>query len=268
MEVAELRSELRRQLELHRVTQLSLEESRNIVAGLREERQALTGRLARAEATAKAMQSHAMSVTSDKDAEHRELSRLIRANEDLEAALMATKSEIKFMRSEVEHSNREESSSHAAAVHRSDSFLSTSSRASAGSLPKPLHHSSVASLGSPSPTRSGSLLRIEHGDVSVGDAVKTMSRSADGTTTFRSASGTEVHVSMRDGMHVDVVPPPSDSFDALHGVSSSRLLSARSQSSARSPSPGVARLQERLQKVRDTFAQLRETPSGVGDHQR
>ncbi len=274
-EAAEARASLRS-------TQAALEECRALLAAAREEKVALSGRLGRLEAAAHSYQHDAEAVLAEKQELQRDLARVIRSNDALSAQLDAAGAEVERLRARA-----------AAAAVAADVAASMQRRGGGGgggdSINTPSYHdaSSAPRLGGGGGGGGGgaggsvssgfgggsgggtTLLRIERGDVVIGDGVQSITRGEDGSTTLRSAEGAEVHVSASEPVRVDVKPAPylgGDDWGASPrrglGLGAGGLLSARSHrsgSEARSPSPGVSRLQERLKRVQATFAQLRDS---------
>ena len=120
-----------------------------------------------------------------------------------------------------------------------------------------------------SPPRS-SLIRLEGGDVRVGEALASVGpgSTGPGSTLYKSDTGTTVQVTRREGkdasVRVDVIPAPAPYTPAMRTYTSgpdtddASSVGGYSSRSGSSPSPGAARLQERLRRVQETFAQLRQ----------
>ena len=89
----------------------------------------------------------------------------------------------------------------------------------------PLRHAFDSSAASHSPS---TMLRIEHGDVFLGEGIESVSRGRDGSTTLRSHAGAEVCCAAamsRAGVHCAMCPPPAI-LGFLLGAAAARLLLA------------------------------------------
>ena len=287
------RSELRVSNELHRTAQSSLDEARSLLAVLREEKTSLASRVGRAEATAHATMVDSESVEAERNAASRELTRLSRANESLVGQLEAANREVERLRAkaasvavaaDVAHYRRSASGSAGGSASGGardrDAYASPlADRHTPGASGRDDRGVGIGTTAASSSAAAGdtpaTMLRIEHGDVIIGDGVQSVTRGRDGSTTLRSHAGAEVHLSGGDNVRVDVKPAPyvaGDDWGAspkygggvASGGASARSAAGRSASEQRSPSPGVSRLQERLRRVQATFAQLRESGNTSG----
>ena len=254
-ELADSRAEARRQADMLRVTQTSLEECRAMLAQLREEKTALLLRVGRpsdsAYSDAALTSSTALARLSSK------------TSDELQAQLQQAKYEVQSVREGIDDAKRRLS------VGGGDGSSTA-----------------IARRASPTKPTPSTMLRVENGTVKIGDGVASIQPGlfGPGSTIFHSDTGATVQITKRDGqdgLRLDVVPAPGRAPSFIAGTpgtvpalttpgirpitpkqpdtDDSSSVGATSTRSGFSPSPGAQRLQERLKRVQETFAQLRST---------